>query len=303
METRSHAVGIFSRQARELRVIGIVLTHMRAGPDRFRVVADPAREPVDLAIVDGDDPEMRVALARALEHHPHLPTIHLVRFAGQSGTPHELMPGQLMSGLLPMMHQVLLAAPKHEPNPPAELAEIPGAAATDPAAPLAPLNALVVDDSPTVRTQLSNVVHRFGLHCQTAADAASALALLAQQSFDIIYVDVVMPEMDGYQLTRAIKRDPRHKRTPVVILTSQSSPFDRARGALAGCNHFLVKPVGLGSFYEATAKVLRKAMAVEDLSPWLISPERLPVKGADLAARPGNGRDRPILGGQSSQAA
>ena len=134
------------------------------------------------------------------------------------------------------------------------------------------LRALVVDDSPTVRAQLSNVITRIGMQCELADGAAAALARLEGSHYDLIVVDVLMPDMDGYKLTREIKRGRAHKHTPVIILTSQSSPFDRARGALAGCDIYLTKPVGLKAFYDAATKALRKSMAVDDLSLWLTEP-------------------------------
>jgi len=134
------------------------------------------------------------------------------------------------------------------------------------------LRALVVDDSPTVRAQLSNVIMRIGMQCDLADGAAAALARLDGNHYDLIVVDVLMPDMDGYKLTREIKRIRAHKATPVIILTSQSSPFDRARGALAGCDIYLTKPVGLKAFFEAATKALRKSMAVDDLSLWLTEP-------------------------------
>jgi DNA-binding response OmpR family regulator len=138
------------------------------------------------------------------------------------------------------------------------------------------LRALVVDDSPTVRAQLVQIIERIGMKCDAAAGGREALNLLAEKSYHIIYVDVVMPDMDGYKLTREIKRNAEYKSTPVIILTSQSSPFDRARGALAGCDTFLTKPVDLKRFYEASAKMLRKSMAVDDLGSWITDPT-LPV--------------------------
>ncbi|HET7868073.1 MAG TPA: response regulator [Burkholderiaceae bacterium] len=141
-----------------------------------------------------------------------------------------------------------------------------------PGAPAQPLRALVVDDSPTVRTQLSNVIMRIGMQCDLADGAAEALARLDAAHYDLIVVDVLMPDMDGYKLTREIKRGRTHKHAPVIILTSQSSPFDRARGALAGCDIYLAKPVGVKAFFEAATKALRKSMAVDDLSPWLTEP-------------------------------
>ncbi len=129
----------------------------------------------------------------------------------------------------------------------------------------------MVDDSQTVRTQLANVMSNIGMACDIADGAKAALAQLANRQYDLIYVDVMMPDMDGYTLTREIKRD-RSNKAPVIILTSQSSPFDRARGALAGCDIFLTKPVGLKQFYAATTKALRKSMAVDDLSDWITDP-------------------------------
>jgi CheY-like chemotaxis protein len=157
-------------------------------------------------------------------------------------------------------------------------------------APAQPLRALVVDDSPTVRAQLSNVITRIGMQCDLADGASAALARLDSGHYDLIVVDVLMPDMDGYKLTREIKRIRAHKNTPVIILTSQSSPFDRARGALAGCDIYLTKPVGLKAFFEAATKALRKSMAVDDLSLWLTEPVvARPLPGEDPHAH----HDRP----------
>jgi CheY-like chemotaxis protein len=140
------------------------------------------------------------------------------------------------------------------------------------------LRALVVDDSPTVRLQLAKIVERIGLRCDAMESAEVALVSLASNRYNVIFVDVVMPDMDGYKLTREIKRDPRHKGTPVIILTSKSSPFDRARGSLAGCDTYLTKPVELRRLYEATAQCLGKSMAVSDLSDWISDPTRASAK-------------------------
>ncbi|HMN83415.1 MAG TPA: response regulator [Burkholderiaceae bacterium] len=131
------------------------------------------------------------------------------------------------------------------------------------------LRVLVIDDSPTVRQQLTIAFERMGMACETAANAQAALARLAQQHFDLALVDVIMPEMDGYKLTREIKRNKRTRQVPVIILTSKSSPFDLARGALAGCDSFLSKPVPLKALEAAVVKHLRKSLAIDDLSSLL----------------------------------
>ncbi|MEZ5738798.1 MAG: response regulator [Burkholderiaceae bacterium] len=77
----------------------------------------------------------------------------------------------------------------------------------------------------------------------------------------MVFADVMMPELDGYQLTREIKRDRTLKGLPVIILTSRSSPFDLARGALAGCSSYLVKPVSLQSLRDTVNRQLRKVVS------------------------------------------
>jgi len=123
---------------------------------------------------------------------------------------------------------------------------------------LEPLAALVVDDSLTVRTQLQGALDRIGVKGALAQDGETALEAIKLKRFDIIFLDVIMPGMDGYALCRQIKSAPATRATPVVMLTSRSSPFDRARGALAGCDTYLTKPIDLKSFYRAIDKVLLK---------------------------------------------
>lgn len=123
---------------------------------------------------------------------------------------------------------------------------------------------LVVDDSPTVRRQLTLAFERMGVACDAVPSAVAGLERMAAIRYDLVLVDVVMPEVDGYQLTREIRR--RHRGIPVIILTSRSSPFDLARGALSGCSSYLVKPVTLRKLEASVIKVLRKTLAIDDLS-------------------------------------
>jgi CheY-like chemotaxis protein len=163
--------------------------------------------------------------------------------------------------------------PTAAPEPPSNLVAFP--IAPDAAQPR--VRVLVVDDSPTVRRQLSIAFSRMGADCDAAESASQALQWLAERHYDLALVDVVMPEMDGYKLTRQIRR--RHRATPVIILTSRSSPFDLARGALAGCRTYLVKPVTLKQLEAAVVKQLRRSLAIDDLGG-LLAP------AGDVAARP-----------------
>lgn len=179
------------------------------------------------------------------------------------------------------------AAPQPDPAAPASSNLVAFPRSGEPAPPR--IRVLVVDDSPTVRQQLSIAFSRMGVLCEAVGGAEDALARLQVQHYDLVLVDVVMPGVDGYKLTRQIRR--RHRGVPVIILTSRSSPFDLARGALAGCNSYLVKPVPLRQLEAAVVKQLRRSLAIDDLTGLLrLTPERLTPERAQPA---GEGRANP----------
>jgi CheY-like chemotaxis protein len=125
---------------------------------------------------------------------------------------------------------------------------------------------LIVDDNPTVTKQLQLALSRYALNITTANDAATALAMLANGHYDLALVDVIMPEMNGFKLTKELRRLPNKRALPVVLLSSRANAFDLARGALAGCNEFLAKPTPLPVLKEAIFKHLRKHLALDDTS-------------------------------------
>jgi CheY-like chemotaxis protein len=124
-----------------------------------------------------------------------------------------------------------------------------------------PAHALVIDDSPTVRRQLAVALSQIGVTSETVDSAQAALAAMGRFRYDIVFVDVVMPDMDGLRLIREIKRDRAARDMPIVILTSRSSPFDLARGALAGCSSYLVKPVSLKTLHTTVQRHLERWQA------------------------------------------
>jgi len=128
------------------------------------------------------------------------------------------------------------------------------ATATGPAASTA--RVLVVDDSEVVRSQLQTLLGRQGLSVVEAADVPSAVAAATAEAVDCVFMDVVMPGADGYEGCREIKKLQRRRVLPVVMLTSKSSPFDRIRGRMAGCDAYLAKPVNDQELKQVLAQVL-----------------------------------------------
>jgi twitching motility two-component system response regulator PilG len=115
---------------------------------------------------------------------------------------------------------------------------------------------LIVDDSEVVRSQLRALLGRQGFSIVEAVDVPSALEAASAGSIDCVFMDVVMPGVDGYEGCREIKKLQRQKVVPVVMLTSKSSPFDRIRGRMAGCDAYLGKPVNDQDLKQVLARVL-----------------------------------------------
>jgi len=107
---------------------------------------------------------------------------------------------------------------------------------------LAGVKVMVIDDSNTIRRSAEIFLGQAGCEVVLAEDGFDALAKIADHHPDLIFVDVMMPRLDGYQTCALIKKNPRFKATPVVMLSSKDGLFDRARGRMVGSDQYLTKP-------------------------------------------------------------
>ncbi|MCP4289549.1 MAG: response regulator [Gammaproteobacteria bacterium] len=101
---------------------------------------------------------------------------------------------------------------------------------------------MVIDDSKTIRRTAELLLKKAGCSVMTATDGFEALALIADGRPDVIFVDIMMPRLDGYQTCALIKNSEEFKRTPVIMLSSKDGLFDRARGRIVGSEQYLTKP-------------------------------------------------------------
>jgi len=106
-----------------------------------------------------------------------------------------------------------------------------------------PARILVVDDSPTDRHFLADLLTRHGYVVSTAVDGEAALLLIRSSPPDLVLMDVVMPGQNGFQATRAIARDPATRHLPVIICSNKQQDSDRVWGLRQGARDYLVKPV------------------------------------------------------------
>ncbi len=104
------------------------------------------------------------------------------------------------------------------------------------------LRILVVDDSATIRRSAESMLTTAGYDVVTAENGFEALSKVAQHNPDLIFVDIMMPRLDGYQTCAIIKNNSQYRSTPVVMLTSKDGLFDQARGRVVGSDLYLTKP-------------------------------------------------------------
>jgi twitching motility two-component system response regulator PilG len=101
---------------------------------------------------------------------------------------------------------------------------------------------LVIDDSKTIRRSAENLLTKEGCDVITATDGFDALAKIADSRPEIIFVDIMMPRLDGYQTCALIKSNSEFKMTPVVMLSSKDGLFDKAKGRIVGSDRYITKP-------------------------------------------------------------
>lgn len=104
------------------------------------------------------------------------------------------------------------------------------------------MKVLVIDDSKTIRRSAENLLTKEGYDVVTAIDGFDALAKIANSRPAIIFVDIMMPRLDGYQTCALIKNNQTFKSTPVVMLSSKDGLFDKAKGRIVGSDQYLTKP-------------------------------------------------------------
>lgn len=115
---------------------------------------------------------------------------------------------------------------------------------------------LVVDDSSTVRNHLRALLEEKNIVVDTAATGKKGIELYQTENYECVLLDVLMPDMDGYETCRALKAVKSKPHTPVIMLTSKSSPFDKIRGKLAGCDAYLTKPTTLKLLFNTLGKFI-----------------------------------------------
>jgi twitching motility two-component system response regulator PilG len=127
--------------------------------------------------------------------------------------------------------------------------------------PLSGIKVMVIDDSNTIRRSAEIFLLQAGCTVILAEDGFDALAKIADHQPDLVFVDIMMPRLDGYQTCALIKKNSRFQTMPVIMLSSKDGLFDRARGRMVGSDQYLTKPFTKESLLKTVAAHVRAVAA------------------------------------------
>ncbi len=267
----TYAVALCGLTARDSRLLEIVVNRASSGRHAFHAAEVENTADPRVVIVDAGSPRSMELYETLRQQHPGVISVTISDHGMAGDTRYRIQRKSLLLHVMKVLddladHEFFGSKVRAHPATTAPAAQ-PGAdtGGTAEAAFVAggageprPLRALVVDDSLTVREQMRQALQRIGIASDLADSAEAAMRLLEHGSYDLAFLDVVMPGTDGYELCRRIKHNSYLRGMPVLMLTSRSSPFDRARGALSGCDSYLVKPITWDIFSQAVDKALLK---------------------------------------------
>lgn len=123
------------------------------------------------------------------------------------------------------------------------------------------LKVMVIDDSNTIRRTAETLLTKAGCDVITATDGFDSLAKIADKSPEVIFVDIMMPRLDGYQTCALIKNNSQYKHIPVIMLSSKDGLFDKAKGRIVGADDYLTKPFSKAELFEVLEQFSSRADA------------------------------------------
>lgn len=278
----SFSVAIFGIPDFERELVQRIFSVSESRDHVYRIVDEAQTHTAEIALVDKSNANAADEFARFHAQHRDFPTVVIANGKNPESDYWVKRPftAMRMLGALDKLVEARLsgaerpqpkAAASSAPAPAEPAREEPSAAAAAKVAPEAApapgtYKALVVDDSLTVRKQVGVALRRAGITAEFAEDAESALQLIESRNYDILFLDVVLPGKDGYEICKAVKRNKDKKHIPVIMLTGKSSRIDKVKGKLSGCDAYLTKPVSLNEFNQTLSKWLSPPLSFESMA-------------------------------------
>ena len=260
-------ISLFGLTDVERQRIHAISTVTKNNPRTYRVLDSPNPAETDIAIVDGEDPRAVAAWRHFQTNAAMVPAILVAKDAKAQGDCQIQRP-LMVTRLLRTLNDISTSREERpaftDPQPatlestPSKEKEEKETAQTgekeekETAQTRLVQRALVVDDSLLIRHQMALELRDLAEAVDFAENGERATELLMEYRYDVVFLDVMLPDIDGYQVCKNIRNAKHCADTKVIMLTSKSSPFDRIRGKLAGCDAYLVKPVDPLKFKQIT---------------------------------------------------
>lgn len=253
MKKRNYKIGIYGLEATERATVGSLCLLSQHRSSTYQVVKDVNRRDVDIALVDGDSDDAQRDWVRSSAYRNGSPALLVLSdpgdLRGRSAFVGALNRHYLSARLMRSLDEAVARHPALSRelvvDDSSDVFHVGSSNQTGDQE--FPGLALIIDDSMTVREQMSTLLENLGMKVETAASAEIGLQLSEQYPFELIFLDIELPEMDGYSACRKLKARRRQPDCPVIMLTGRDSAFDRIRGIMAGCNRYLTKPVSVRS--------------------------------------------------------
>ncbi len=247
-------VGLFGLASNEQNTLGSIFKLAASRSRQYMLVSTEKRAEAEIIVVDVDDQNALNDWRSFSVHHSAIPVVKVTKSIPAESTNDVYLRRPLtLKRVLETLDKVTIEAHKYVP----ELviggesgsldeeanAALLGAAQSAEKVSRSGIKALVVDDSLPVRKSMEIQLGLFGMEIDFAETGEEALEYIQKSVYDIIFLDLMLPGIDGYKVCKEIKSHKMSKNTPVVMLTGKGSRFDKLRGTMAGANVYLTKPV------------------------------------------------------------
>ncbi len=269
-------IQVFGLSTYEQRVLQTISILSRNRARTYLPKNEGKSDTADFAIVDGDNPEALTSWQAFEVRNPMVQAIMVGKSPASEAGDFQIARPIMATRLLALLDRMQISKERPAFMPPkARHNASAGLTPTHPTGEPLPADnriltrGLVVDDSLPIRKQMEFELQSFVGEVDLAENGEQAIELLSTKNYDIVFLDVVLPGMDGYQICRTAKRLKNTKDTPIIMLTGKSSPFDRVRGKLAGCDTYLTKPVNLAKFGKVVKTFLKPAEQEQMLGSYL----------------------------------
>ncbi len=246
--SKTFKIGIFGLATNEQNTLGSIFKLATSRPRQYSVVGPPERATAEIILVDVDDADA-LNEWRSFDVHNKIPVVNVTKTVPAEGAGKTYLRRPLtLKRVLETLDKVTIEAYKFVPGKIGD-EEMPDEAADNTRqsleqVPRSGIKALVVDDSLPVRKAMEIQLGLYGMEIDFAETGEEALEYIQKDTvYDIIFLDLMLPGIDGYKVCKEIKSHKLSKNTPVVMLTGKGSRFDKLRGTMAGANVYLTKPV------------------------------------------------------------